>query len=97
MGDCKSFKIFTNFVEKVQLISSYFDILSISVTLMSSFGCKHSVNSFFARPLGGWAPWALLAYASYETNEQFWRSSVLEDLQSSRKRFHLEHREGDLC
>ena len=25
------------------------------------------------------------------------RSSELEDLQSSRKRFGLEHREGDLC
>ena len=28
---------------------------------------------------------------------QSWRSSVLEDLQSSRKRFGLQHREGDLC
>ena len=35
-----------------------------------------------------------------ETNEQkfkSWRSSELEHLQSSRKRFGLEHREGDLC
>ena len=33
-----------------------------------------------------------------ETNEQkFSLSSELEDLQSSRKRFGLEHREGDLC
>jgi len=35
-----------------------------------------------------------------ETNEQKFslgRSSELEDLQSSRKRFGLEHREGDLC
>ena len=35
-----------------------------------------------------------------ETNEQkiqSWRSSELEDLQSSRKRFGLDHREGDLC
>ena len=28
---------------------------------------------------------------------QSWRSSELEDLQSSRKRFGLEHREADLC
>ena len=28
---------------------------------------------------------------------QCWRSSELEDLQSSRKRFSLEHHEGDLC
>ena len=27
----------------------------------------------------------------------FWRSSAFEDLQSSRKRFDLEHCEGDLC
>ena len=26
-----------------------------------------------------------------------WRSSVLEDLQSSRMKFDLEHSEGDLC
>ena len=34
-----------------------------------------------------------------ETNEQklSWRSLELEDLQSSRKRFGLEHRGGDLC
>ena len=35
-----------------------------------------------------------------ETNEQKFSlggSSELEDLQSSRKRFGLEHREGDLC
>ena len=36
-----------------------------------------------------------------ETNDQkfdqSWRSSELEDLQSSRKRFGPEHREGDLC
>ena len=31
-----------------------------------------------------------------ETNEQKF-SLELEDLQSSRKRFGLEHREGDLC
>jgi len=39
----------------------------------------------------------ILASCLLRPMSQSWRSLVLEDLQSSRKRYDLEHCEGDVC